>query len=201
MHLTASGSDLRHRTDRRSRSPGNASMNDALHVLAWLVAIPAVGSLMVLAATRAGEAKARRREMFARAYAACQAYREFPHVVRRRGTSDPEAKRLRISGELRQVQQELAFCVGWMTTESTAVSEAYREFVDSVRAVAGREIRKAWESEPARSDRAMSMIVDLSGIKLAEEAYLAAVRRRLAFMWWRAPAPTAKKSPDTLEPG
>lgn len=171
-------------------------MNDALHVLAWLVAIPAVGSLVVLAATRAGEAKARRREMFARAYAACQAYREFPYVVRRRGRSDPEAERLRISGELRRVQQELAFCVGWMTTESKAVSETYREYVDSIRAVAGVEIRKAWESEPMGSDRDMSMIVDLSGIKIAEETYLAAVRRRLSFMWWHAPARTARKTDD-----
>jgi len=172
-------------------------MNDALQVLAWLVAIPAVGSLVVLAATRAGEAKARRREMFARAFAACQAYREFPYVVRRRGTSDPEAERLRISGELRQVQQELAFCVGWMTTESKAVSEAYREFVDSVRAVAGGEIRKAWESEPTGSDRDMSMIVDLSGIKIAEDSYLAAVRRHLSFIRWRNLAPVAKKADDS----
>jgi hypothetical protein len=174
-------------------------MTDALHVLAWLVAIPAVGSLVVLAATRAGEAKARRREMFARAYAACQAYREFPYVVRRRGRSDPEAERLRISGELRRVQQELAFCVGWMTTESKAVSETYHEYVDAVRAVAGVEIRKAWESEPTGSDREMSMVVDLSGINIAEETYLAAVRRHLSFMRWRSLAPAAKKADDSQE--
>jgi hypothetical protein len=174
-------------------------MNDALQVLAWLVAIPAVGSLVVLAATRAGEAKARRREMFARAFAACQAYREFPYVVRRRGAGDPEAERLRISSELRQVQQELAFCVGWMTTESRAVSKAYREYVDSVRAVAGGEITKAWDSDPIGSDRDMSMVVDLSGTRIAEEAYLSAVRRRLSFLWWRAPARMAKTADDSGE--
>jgi hypothetical protein len=159
-------------------------MSSALQVFAGIVAIPAVGSLMVLAATRAGEAKARRREMFARAFAACQAYREFPYVVRRRGPSDPEAERLRISGELRQVQQELAFCVGWMTTESKALAKSYRELVDSVRAVAGGEIRRAWESEPAKSDREMNMIVDLSGISAAEEAFLTAVRRHLSLLRW-----------------
>ncbi len=157
-------------------------MSHISQVFLWIAALPVVGSLVVLAVTRVADAKARRRETFARAFAACQAYREFPYVVRRRGTRDPEGERLRISGELRGVQQELAFCLGWMTTESKPVASAYRRLVDSLRETAGSEIRKAWESDPVGSDRGMSMVIDLSAVGAAEEAYLAAVRRQLSFM-------------------
>lgn len=155
-------------------------MSDVLRILAWVLAVPAVGSLIVLAVTRVGEARARRRDMFARAFAACKAYREFPYVVRRRGSADPEGERLRISGELRLVQQELAFCFGWVKTESTTVAKAYGELVELTRREAGGEIKKAWESEPVGSDRDMSISIDLSGIDAAEARYLAAVRRNLS---------------------
>lgn len=155
-------------------------MSDMLRIIAWVLAVPAVSSLVVLAVARMGDARARRRDMFARAFAACRAYREFPYAVRRRGTADPEGERLRISSELRQVQQELAFCLGWVKTESDTVARAYSELVASTRTTAGGEIKKAWESEPVSSDREMSVSIDLTGIDAAEAFFLAAVRRDLS---------------------
>lgn len=161
-------------------------MKTALQVLLWVIALPGVGSLVLLAATRSGEAKNRRRETFAKAYAACQAYREFPYVVRRRGRNDPEAERLRISTELRAVQQDLAFYLGWMATESKPVAEAYQQLVAVLREVAGGEIRAAWQSAPPEADEQMNIAMDLSEMRGAEDTYLAAVTRHLSFMRWRA---------------
>src|ERR1700730_4634490 len=63
----------------------------------------------------------RRRDLFSKAFAAVASYREFPYVVRRRrsGSSDTETdERVRISEDLRRVQQELSYYSAWMATES-----------------------------------------------------------------------------------
>ena len=161
-------------------------MKGGLEWLAWIVGLPGVASLIVLAATRFGEAQDRRRKVFGKAFAACRAYYEFPYVVRRRGRKDGEAERLRISDDLRVVQQDLAYYRGWIGTESKSVARAYVRLVDRLRAVVGPEIRAAWESEPAQSDQDMSFTIDLSEVIQAEDTYLATVRRHLSFLRWRA---------------
>jgi hypothetical protein len=49
----------------------------------------------------------RQRQLFAAAFEACIAYREFPYIVRRRRGDDAAAERVRISGELSEVQRRL----------------------------------------------------------------------------------------------
>ena len=51
----------------------------------------------------------RRRELLSKAYSSAVAYKEFPYVVRRRKASSPEDERIRISTELRKVQEDIAF--------------------------------------------------------------------------------------------
>ena len=41
----------------------------------------------------------RRREVFSKAYAAVQKYKEFPYVIARRRKDEPEEERIRISSE------------------------------------------------------------------------------------------------------
>src|SRR5579863_10473683 len=64
----------------------------------------------------------RRRKLYAEAYTACMEYKEFPYVIYRRGKSDPEAERLRISTELRNVQKTISYHRAWIKTESDEVS-------------------------------------------------------------------------------
>lgn len=126
---------------------------------------------------------ARRQEHFANALAAVAEYCEFPYVVRRRGASDPERERLRISSELRDVQQRIAFYQAWLRTESHDVADAYDHLVAEVRKVAGGQMHDAWTRAPIVSDEEMNIPdIALDAIDEFREAYLDAVRQRSS---WR----------------
>ena len=68
---------------------------------------------------------ARRRELYAEAYRAIVAYAEFPYVVRRRSTSNPESERIRISTDIRLIQERIAFYTAWIRIEAPFVAERY----------------------------------------------------------------------------
>lgn len=92
---------------------------------AWaLIVVGLPGVIALLARVLDGvwasrrDAEARRRSTFADAYAAVVAYAEFPYVVRRRRASAPEDERIRISTELRSVQERIAHHCAWLYTES-----------------------------------------------------------------------------------
>lgn len=126
---------------------------------------------------------ARRQEHFANALAAVAEYCEFPYVVRRRGASDPERERLRISSELRDVQQRIAFYQAWLKADSDHVADAYDKLVAEVRQTMGGEMRDAWTRPPIVSDEEMN-VPDIArgAINEFQEAYLDAVRQRSS---WR----------------
>src|SRR5262252_7527444 len=79
--------------------------------------LTAAASLLALAInawlTAYRERVNRRREMFSKAFAAAVAYEEFPYVVRRQRTSVPEDERIRISTELRKVQEDISYYSAW----------------------------------------------------------------------------------------
>ena len=111
------------------------------------------------------------------------AYEELPFVIRRRRASAAEAERLRISTEVRSVQERLAFHSAWLRAESRRVADAYDELVAETRRVAGGEMRRAWELEAITRDSEMNIAdIDLSTIAPLKIAYLDAVRRHLS---WR----------------
>src|SRR6266498_3816668 len=58
----------------------------------------------------------RRRDTYAKAFSAVVAYKEFPYVVRRRRGGDIVAgeERVRISEDLRHVQEQLSYYSAWM---------------------------------------------------------------------------------------
>lgn len=158
-------------------------------IFAVSAVVGAFSSLVVAAVTgwrRAyREDVARRREHFAGALAVTAAYCEFPFVIRRRGTNDPEGERLRISTELREVQQRIAFYQAWLRTESTSVADAYDQLVCEIRKIAGAQMRDAWEQAPISSDGEMNISdIDQGEIDEFREAYLDAVRQQCSWRGW-----------------
>lgn len=148
-------------------------------------AVAAAGSLAlwVLNAwfTDRRENIARQRDTFSKAFAVSVAYQEFPYVVRRRRHDEPEKERLRISDQLRHLQQELAYYAAWISTESPSVGQKYEDLISAVREVAGGYIRDAWASTAAQTDSEMNITdIDLSGLHGAEVAYITAVRDHLS---------------------
>lgn len=127
--------------------------------------------------------QARHREVFSKALTACTRYQEMPYVVRRRRTSDPEGERIRISEELRGIQEDLTFYSAWTLTESKDVGSAYAELVHQTREVAGKAVRGAWNEAPVQRDEDMNMPdLGLGALDEARTKYLAAVSRRLRFL-------------------
>ena len=115
----------------------------------------------------------RSREVFSKAYAVVQEYKEFPYVIRRRRTSAPEEERIRISSELRRVQADLAFYSAWLMTESPRVHHSFSELTEQLRRVAGTAMHEAWLEPAAEDDSKMNMPdMGLSALTPYESAYL-----------------------------
>jgi hypothetical protein len=147
-------------------------------------------SLLVLAITNWAnsqrEKDARRRDMYAKAFAAVAGYKEFPYVVRRRRGGDGAVaadERVRISEALRMVQQDLSYYSAWMATESERVAAAYRSLVADTRRIAGHQIHEAWTSPAPSSDQEMNMPdLGLGELAFAEATFLETVADHLS--WW-----------------
>ncbi len=152
-------------------------------IIAGAISLITLATNTLVAAVR--EQRNRRRETYASAFSAVTAYKEFPYVVRRRRGATPEIaadERVRISEDLRRVQERLAYYGAWMRTESPAVAAAYEKLVADTRRIAGDEIHDAWMTTPASTDEQMNMPnLGLSELKPSEDAYLAAVARHLSW--------------------
>ena len=140
---------------------------------------------MSLAATtwisKTRDHRARRRDVFSKAFAAVVFYAEFPYVVRRRRADAPEEERIRISEELRKVQQDLAYYEAWLRTESPEVAEAFGQLVSETRRVAGESIHDGWKAAPPTEDQQMNMPdLGLGALMPFRERYLEAVTKDLA---------------------
>lgn len=115
----------------------------------------------------------RQREVFSKAFSSVVAYEEFPYVVRRRRADRPEEERIRISTELRKLQEDISYYSAWVFTESAHVSKAYATLISNLRRVAGGEIAKAWCEPPAGNDLEMNMPdLGLGTLKPFKQAYL-----------------------------
>lgn len=125
----------------------------------------------------------RHREHFANALAAVTEYWEFPYAIRRRGRGNREAERLRLSSELRVVQQKLAFHQAWLRIESPRVAAMYDCLVTVTRRVAGQEMHQAWKKEPISADAEMNVPgLEMGDYEQSRSAYLDAVETHLS---WR----------------
>lgn len=134
--------------------------------------------------------RAEQARLYADAYTAVRAYKEFPYVVRRRNAEDPAGERLRISEALRTIQQDLAFHAAWITLHSPAVAQAFDALVSETRRVAGGLIQQAWTQPGIDVDADMNVPdigPQLATLADVEEAFLTAVASE--FGRSRAPAP------------
>ena len=123
----------------------------------------------------------RQREIFSRAYIAVVAYEEFAYVVRRRRASVPEDERVRISTELRKIQEDISYYSAWLSTESQRVSDAYEALTPEMRISAGAEINKAWAVDPIETDVEMNMPdLGLGAMRPLKMAYLDEVATHLS---------------------
>ena len=177
-----SDSDLRVRTVPRRMSELSSSSDIPLAVIIGAIITGAVSLLIfVLSSAWAAhqERLARQRRIYAKAFSLIAQYSEYPLVVRRRRTSQREAERIRISSELRKVQEELTFHSAWLRLESHDVAAAYDSMLTQTRAVAGALMQAAWEKEPIESDSAMNLpeiAACLAKLNPARERYLEEVR-------------------------
>ena len=127
----------------------------------------------------------RRRQLYAEAFSACMEYKEFVYVIYRRGKSDPEAERLRISEALRDVQKRMAYHQAWLETESGAVAQAYDKLVKRLREIAGSEMKTAWRTPAITEDKQMIIEnhIDWKDLATHEHHYIQVVSRELT-PWW-----------------
>ena len=159
--------------------------NDGVPIPIIVAALTGAVSLVVLAVNAwvhgRRERNHRLRDIYSKAFSAAVAYEEFPFVVRRRRASNPEDERIRISTELRKVQEDISYYSAWLTTESSHVSEAYDSLIAEMRAFAGAAIREAWETQPMSDDSGMAMPdFGLAVLKPLKERYLSEVATHLA---------------------
>lgn len=120
------------------------------------------------------EERARKRELFAQAYATYTEYNEYPYVIRRRNHEKAAEERIRISEQIRQTQERLNFFLAWTQAESQEVGKAYDNLIKQVRRKVGLAMKAAWEAPPITEDAEMSIpqsVVDLGGLEAYESEY------------------------------
>lgn len=170
--------------------PGGAStapLWQAPAVTGALIAL--AGSLVVVAINGVRARRDRRRDVYAQALASVAEYWEYPYVVRRRRHDDLAGERVRISEQLRAVQQDLSRHQAWMETEDTAVANAYARLVEVTRSVVGPQISEGWRTPPITSDEQMNISdVTRKGMADAVASFLQAVKDHLALI----PAPVRR---------
>ena len=156
------------------------------------ITLPLVLFILQRAYQNYDQNRERRRKLYAQAYAVCMDYKEFPYIIYRRGSSDPEVERLRISTELRHIQKDIAYHLAWTKTESDNVYEAYSALVKRTRQVAGGEMIKAWNAKPIKSDKEMNMAtkIDWKDLKDYEEHFIDAAKHELDSFWKRLSSKT-----------
>lgn len=161
----------------------------------WVLLAAALTAAVAMALQRAkanNEARERARLLFAEAYQWYSAYKEFPYAVRRRRTGPPDTagpdERERLSEAMREIQSRIDYFGAWTRLEDPGVGAAYARLVQRLREVAGASVRQAWLEPGAARDEDMNIPadrVDLSALKEAEDAYIAAVEAALGRRWWR----------------
>ena len=168
-------------------------MIDAQQVtLPWAIvgaAVTAAVSILIFVATNwlngVRDRHNRSREVFSRAFASIQEYKEYPYVIRRRRTASPEEERIRISSELQRVQSDLAFYSAWLQTESPHVHRKFAGLLTQVRSVTGGAMREAWLEAVPNDDSVMNMPdLGYAALKPLEDEYLEEVIHHLS-LWPR----------------
>ena len=139
-------------------------------------------SLAALWATARRVRQERQRQLFADAFDACIAYKEFAYVVRRRA-DDSAVERTRISLELSEVQKRIASYDARLRVEAPRVSAAYSKLVEVTRRISGHLIKEGWEAPPVPVSETGNIVgLDFSGLIPSEDRYLQSVGAHLSLI-------------------
>jgi hypothetical protein len=101
---------------------------------------------------------------------------------------DPAAERVRISGELSEVQRRLESYKAMIRVEALGVSEAYFTLVAETRRIAGPQISARWDQPPVETDDGVHVAdVNVDGLERFDDAFLVAVGDHLGLLpaWLR----------------
>lgn len=138
--------------------------------------------------------RTRLQKLYADAYSAVISYQEFPYLIRRRRAPTQEhpeiggEERLRITGALHTVQEELNNYSAQISTESKAVSTKYDLLVNETRRIAGTYMHEAWDATPFDSDAGMNIAgIDYKDLRTPQDDYLEALKQDMTF--WRVAFP------------
>jgi len=167
---------------------GTTSSGSSLWTPALIAAaIAAVVSLGTFALTARRGRVDRQRQVFAGAFEAVTAYREYPYIVRRRDPGKEADERVRISNALSTVQAQLNGYRARLKIEDAYVGDRYELLVAATRRVAGGLIKSEWGKPGAGADAQVHAAdIDMAELAQYDLAYLQAVRDHLG-PWW-APA-------------
>ncbi|QNE35884.1 hypothetical protein [Leifsonia shinshuensis] len=125
------------------------------------------------------ETRERLRALFAEAFAAYAAYREYPYVIRRRNADHPADERIRISELIRGTQERISYHLAATAAESDTVGSAYRHLIDRTRELAGSAMKDAWQAPAITEDRDVVIarsVINLGALDPDAVAYQKAVR-------------------------
>lgn len=125
----------------------------------------------------------RQRQLFAEAFGAVMAYREYVFIVRRRPADDAAARHT-ISSDLSRIQAQLNTFRGQLLVEAPRVGHRYEELVGATRRNVGMLIHAAWDTPRITHDSDVhAPDVDYSALAPYDEAYLTAVADHLSIIW------------------
>lgn len=145
-------------------------MSDFTSAAPWIVTVAAGSSVLTAVFTKVFERSSSHvekvREGYAEATRALVAWGRFPYRIERRIDDEPSTL-LQLTTLGAEIQEQLAYSAGWVSSESPAIGTLYADLAAVLRAGAGVHAREAWASAPRTS--AMMMNTQLNSESLGDE--------------------------------
>jgi hypothetical protein len=144
--------------------------------LAGVLGAALVSGLFVWAQAR----RDRRRKLYSEAYKAAMSWVEMLYRVRRRC----EGQDQELIRRFHDVQDEISYYEGWLTTESPALGRSYRRLVAAVREATSPLIQEAW-AQPIRAvDQHTRADDGHPSVRAVRRAFLLDAREHLSLRFW-----------------
>ena len=158
--------------------------SEALSALSWAivaaVALSAVLGLLTFYVSSGKATRDRRRQLYSEAFKAAMSWVEMVYRVRRRSVEVQDE----LVQHLHQIQEDISFYEGWLSTEAPELGQSYAVFVSSVRSTVRPLLREAW-ARRARPPWKGTPVGEVEpDISVAKENYLRDVREHLSPWWW-----------------
>ena len=112
------------------------------------------GGLLTIILTRYFERNSERRKLYASAYKTILSWQEMLHRVRRRSNNEEENRKL--INKFHDLQEELDYYQGLISSESKLLGISYKRFVNSVKDKNRYLNQQAWEANPIKKKKEAS---------------------------------------------